>query len=181
MPKRRTKASARKKSPTTSLDAGTRRIIGGIVQLAIAALFFLSLFDAAGPVGISIKTALQFVFGAWGIIFAIGLLVSGVFHAAGETFLDAKRSVGLTLCLLSFLGLVHLGADLRDMGPRSFELGGAIGFMVSLPFKLYMSDLAGYILLPALLLIGVFLVFEPDFGSIVALLSSKKPAYVQPP
>ncbi len=150
-------------------------MIGGIVQLAISALLFLALFDAAGPVGITIKTGLQFVFGAWGIFFAVGLLFSGVFQAAGEHPLDVKRTLGLTLCLLTFLGLIHMGAELREMGPRSPELGGALGFMVSLPFKLYLSDVAGYVLLPALFLIGVFLVFEPDLSAIVRLLSSKQP------
>ncbi len=145
------------------------------MQLAVSALFFLALYDAAGPVGMTIKAGVQFVFGAWGVLFAIGLLVSGVFQAAGEKLLDFKRGLGLAICLLTFLGTVHLGADLREMGPRSPELGGAIGFMVSLPFKLYLSDIAGYILLPALFLIGVFLLFEPNIGSIVALLSSKQP------
>ena len=175
MPKRRKKAAPRKRQQAVSLEPGTRRIIGGIVQLALSALFFLALYDAAGPVGLTIKTGLQFVFGAWGVFFAIGLLVSGLFQASGERFFDTKRTIGLAVCLLTFLGLVHLGADLRDMGPRSPELGGALGFMVSLPFKLYLSDVAGYVLLPALFLIGVFLVFEPDVGAIVRLLSSKQP------
>lgn len=175
MPKRRKKAAPKKKNSSVSLEPGTRRMIGGIVQLAVSALLFLALFDAAGPVGVTIKTGLQFVFGAWGIFFAVGLLVAGVFQAAGEQPFDMKRTFGLALCLLTFLGIVHMGAELREMGPRSPELGGALGFMVSLPFKLYLSDIAGYVLLPALFLIGVFLVFEPDLSVVVRLLSSKQP------
>ena len=177
MPKRRKKKAAprRPRRPAPSLEPGTRRIIAGIAQVALSALLFLSLFDAAGPSGNSIKAALQFVFGAWGIFFALALLASGVMQASGEHRLDLRRSAGLFLCLLTFLGLVHLGADLREMGPRSPELGGALGFMVSLPFKLYLSDMAGYILLSAVFLIGIFLVFEPDVAAIVRLLSSKKP------
>jgi S-DNA-T family DNA segregation ATPase FtsK/SpoIIIE len=177
MPKRRKKKAAprRTRRSAPSLEPGTRRIIAGIAQVAFSALLFLSLFDAAGPSGASIKTALQFVFGAWGIFFALALLASGVMQASGEHRLDLRRSTGLFLCLLTFLGIVHLGADLRDMGPRSPELGGALGFMVSLPFKLYLSDMAGYVLLSALFLIGIFLVFEPDVAAIVRLLSSKQP------
>ncbi len=154
-------------------------MIGGIVQLAIAALFFLALFDGAGPVGIAIKTGLQFVFGAWGILFALGLLASGVMHASGEFTVETKRFFGIVLCLLTFLGLVHIGAELREMWPRGPELGGAIGFMVSLPFKLYLSDMAGYVLLSAFFLIGLFLVFEPDVAAFIRILSSKQPLKLQ--
>jgi len=154
-------------------------MIAGILQTAASALLFLALFDAAGPTGSTMKGALQFVFGAWGILFAIGLLASGIMHASGEHRLDLRRSAGLLLCLLTFLGLVHLGADLREMGPRSPQLGGALGFMVSLPFKLYLSNMAGYVILSALFLIGIFLVFEPDVASILKLLSSKQPLSVK--
>lgn len=155
-------------------------MIAGIAQTAVSALLFLSLFDAAGPTGLTIKAGLQFVFGAWGILFAVGLLAAGIMQASGERRLDVRRSLGLVLCLLTFLGLVHMGADLREMGPRSTHLGGALGFMVSLPFKLYLSDLAGYILLSALFLIGIFLLFEPDVSGIIALLSSKEPLKLKP-
>lgn len=179
MTRRRKKSSPRRRQPVAALEPGTRRIIAGIIQTAASALLFLSLFDAAGPMGLVIKAGLQFVFGAWGILFALALLAAGILQVSGERLLDLRRSLGLVLCLLTFLGLVHMGADLREMGPRSTHLGGALGFMVSLPFKLYLSDIAGYILLSALLLIGIFLVFEPDVSSILALLSSKEPIVVK--
>ncbi len=175
MARRRKKASTKRKRAAATLEPGTRRMIGGIVQVAISALLLLALFDAAGPTGLTIKIGLQFVFGAWGIFFAIALLGSGIMQASGERFLDLKRSAGLLLCLLTFLGLAHMSAELSEMARRSPELGGALGFMVSLPFKLYLSDMAGYILLSALFLIGIFLVFEPDLGALVRLLSSKQP------
>ncbi len=149
-------------------------MISGILQAALSGLLLLALFDAAGPMGQTIKSGLQFVFGGWGIFFALALLASGVLQASGDHHLDPKRSAGLLLCLLTFLGIVHLGAELKEMGPRSAELGGALGFMVSLPFKLYLSDAAGYVLLSALFLVGMFLMFEPDIGALVRLLSSKK-------
>ncbi len=175
MARRRKKASTKRKRTAATLEPGTRRMIGGIVQVAVSALLLLALFDAAGPTGLTIKTGLQFVFGAWGIFFAIALLGSGIMQASGERFLDLKRSAGLLLCLLTFLGLTHMSAELSEMARRSPELGGALGFMVSLPFKLYLSDMAGYILLSALFLIGIFLVFEPDLGAMIRLLSSKQP------
>lgn len=175
MPRRRKKnAAKRSRRRSTPLEPSTRHMISGILQAAISALLLLALFDAAGPVGLTIKAGLQFVFGAWGIFFALALLASGVLQASGDHRMDPKRSAGLLLCLLTFLGIVHLGASLKDMGPRSTELGGALGFMVSLPFKLYLSDIAGYILLSALFLVGIFLIFEPDVTAIVRLLASKK-------
>jgi DNA segregation ATPase FtsK/SpoIIIE, S-DNA-T family len=149
-------------------------MISGVVQITGAILLFLVLQDNAGVLGERVHDILRFFFGSWGMLFPFFLLASGVLHTFGAGKLELKRSVGLVVCLLAFLGIMHLGADLEDIGPRQQELAGAIGFMVSLPFKLFLSNAVGYTVLSAAFLIGVFLAFEPDLSWVKDLL--KKPS-----
>lgn len=160
------------------LEPGTKRTISGIVQIAVSILLFLSLRDQAGPAGQSLRDVLTFFFGSWGVLFPSFLFVSGLLHTFGAGKLELKRSVGLTLCLLCFLGLMHIGASIEDVGAKRNELAGAIGFMMSLPFLLMLSREAGYLILSAGFLIGLFLSFEPDLASIFA--SFKEKAELKP-
>jgi len=158
------------------LDETTRRHIGGIVQVTAGILLLLVLQQKAGLVGDSLSRVLTFFFGSYGLIFPFFLIASGILHwfAAGNYF-EMKRSVGLVLCVLAFLGIMHMQAPLEDLAPRRDELAGALGFMVALPFVLFMTKTAGYTILGAVFLIGVFISFEPDFAAIVQKLASLLP------
>lgn len=177
MPRKRRKKSTRKAKvaadPVIELDPATKRTISGIVQIAGAILLFLALNEDAGPLGTNAHKVMTFFFGSWGFIFPFFLLVSGLLHTFGAGKLELKRSLGLVVCLLSFLGLMHIGASLEDIGPQRDQLAGAIGFMVSLPFLLFMSRAVGYVVLSATFLIGLFLAFEPDITALLALFASK--------
>jgi DNA segregation ATPase FtsK/SpoIIIE, S-DNA-T family len=172
--KRRKKRSTRKKAAAAEtavieLSPESRRMISGIVQITGAILLFLVLQDNAGVLGERMHDVLRFFFGSWGMLFPFFLLASGVLHTFGAGKLELKRSVGLVVCLLSFLGIMHLGAPLEEIGPRQAELAGAVGFMVSMPFKLFLSDAVGYTILGAAFLIGIFLAFEPDLSWVKTL------------
>lgn len=170
--KRRRKYNRVKQTPEEAvfeLQPETKRTISGIIQISSSILLFLVLQDEAGKLGVTFHNILRFFFGTWGILFPAFLLASGILHAFGAGRLELKRSVGLVVCLLSFLGMMHLRAPLEEIGPRQQELAGAIGFMVSLPFKLFLSDAVGYTVLATTMLIGLFLAFEPDIGAFIAL------------
>jgi len=163
----RRRSSRRKKSAALDLSENTVRHISGIVQIGFGVLVLLALREQAGPIGNSLNTILTFFFGRWGIIFPLFLIGSGVLHwFAAENFFEAKRSVGLLLCFLAFLGVMHMRAPLEDLAPMRDELAGAIGFTVSLPFVLFTTRAVGYTVLGAVFLIGVFIAFEPDLGVI---------------
>lgn len=122
-------------------------------------------------VGQTLQNVLTFFFGRWGLIFPAFLILSGLLHSFTQyRKLEVKRSIGLVLCLISVLGLAHIQADLKDIGPMRDELAGAVGFMVSLPFLLFFSRLVGYTVLGSMFLVGVFLTFEPDMATILNLL-----------
>ncbi|UPA23100.1 DNA translocase FtsK [Candidatus Peribacteria bacterium] len=179
MPRKKRRKSTRKKresvsaEPLLELDPATKRTISGIVQICGAVLLFLAINNNAGTLGDTVDKVLTFFFGAWGFLFPYFLLGSGMLHLFGAGKLELKRSVGLVICMLSFLGLMHMGAPLNEIGPRRDELAGSIGFMVSLPFLLFMSSAVGYTVLSTTMLIGLFLAFEPDIEAIIQML---KPA-----
>src|SRR3989344_332562 len=148
--KKRRKAARKRQleeSISIELDPQTKRTISGIVQISGSVLLFLALNNAAGNLGDSVDRVLTFFFGSWGFLFPYFLLASGLLHLFGAGKLELKRSMGLLICLLSFLGLMHMGAELEEIGPMRDELAGAVGFMVSLPFLLFMSRAVGYTVL----------------------------------
>jgi S-DNA-T family DNA segregation ATPase FtsK/SpoIIIE len=178
MARKRRKKTARKVKepvePLFELDPATKRTISGIVQISCAILLFLAINNQAGTLGDTVDKILTFFFGAWGFLFPYFLLSSGLLHLFGAGRLELKRSMGLVVCLLSFLGMMHVGASLQDIGPQRDELAGAVGFMVSLPFLLFMSREVGYTVLTTTMLIGLFLAFEPDIAAIIAMFKPVK-------
>lgn len=157
-------------APELDLQPETRRTIGGVLKIAVGVLFLLSLKNQAGVLGTSLYRALTLFFGSWSIVFPFVLIASGVLSMFGgsENKFEAKRTIGLGVMLFAFLGLMHIGAPLEEIGPRQRELAGAIGFMMSLPFLLFTSREVGYATLSAFFLIGFLLSFEPNFGSLWA-------------
>ncbi len=178
--RRRRKYRRRKKSKTLNLSPETRRLISGTGQITAGILLFLVLREEAGMIGESLGTVLRFFFGAWSPIFPAFLILSGLLHwFTRDTKFELKRSIGLVLCVISFLGIMHMGAPLEEIATRKDELAGAVGFMMSLPFLVFTSRAVGYTVLGALFLSGLFVSFEPDLSALwraaVSLLSPKKP------
>lgn len=165
----------KRRSSKSTLNPSTRRHISGIAQVSIGILLFLVLRNEAGTLGASLSMVLRFFFGSWSSLFPFFLIGSGLFQwfAPKNTF-EVKRSLGLVIALVSFLGLMHIGAPLEDIASKKDELAGAIGFMVSLPFLAFASRAVGYTVLTSLLLIGIFLAFEPSFGEMIHFWKSPK-------
>ena len=182
MAKRRSRKRRAKKAaavvPQLDLQPETRRTISGIIKIALGILFLLAAKNQAGVLGSSLSNVLTLFFGRWGIVFPFVLMISGIlslFSGEERTF-EAKRTIGLAVMVCAFLGLMHIGAPIEEIGPKQKELGGAIGFMMSLPFLLFMSREVGYASLTAIFLIGFVMAFEPKFGSLFAMLHSTKKA-----
>jgi S-DNA-T family DNA segregation ATPase FtsK/SpoIIIE len=163
----------RQSEPILELSPQTKRHVSGVLQVAFGILILLALRDQAGMVGNGVNRFLTFFFGAYGAIFPMFLIGSGLLHWFSiENKFEVKRSLGLVLCLLSFLGIMHMQAPLEEIGLRRDELAGAIGFTVSVPFVLFASRAVGYVILSAVFLVGIFISFEPDLGSLIAWVQS---------
>jgi S-DNA-T family DNA segregation ATPase FtsK/SpoIIIE len=162
-----------------ALKEETKRHISAYVQIALSIILFLVLQGRAGMVGEAIETVLRFFFGSAGIIFPIALLLSGVFLLfRKEGHLELRSSAGLTLCLLSILGFIHVQAPFEEIGMQRDLLGGAIGFMVAFPLLAFTSLPVAYVVLSALFLIGILFTFDTSVADIVraarSLLFGKK-------
>lgn len=157
-----------KKKNALNLAPETQRLVSGTGQITAGILLYLVINQDAGLVGESMGTALTFFFGAWSGIFPAFLIISGLLHwFAHNAQFETKRSVGLVLCLLSFLGIVHIGAPLEEIASNRDALAGSVGFMMSLPFLVFTSRTVGYTVLSAVFISGLFISFEPDFGGIL--------------
>ena len=177
---------AKRKARQLKFSESTRRQISGTVQLCIGILLLLVLQQQAGMIGESLQIFLVFFFGKWGILFPLTLIVSGLLHwfvnpsklNAREKRIPTRIWLGLGLCLVSFLGMMHIGAPVEEIGTRRDELAGAIGFMASMPFLLFASRAVGYTVLTSVFVAGLFIAFEPDLPSLLktgsALFSSRK-------
>ncbi len=177
MPRKRKKALTHV-VPPLELKSSTRSAISGIAYLCLGALLFLSLQQQAGTVGNVMDSVLTFFFGKYGMLFPFFLILYGLVHLfAPDRAHIRSRSIGLVLCLVSFLGIMHMyGADpantLTDIGARRDELAGAVGFAMSVPFVVYFSIPVGFILLAAAFLIGLLVSFEPNVGHMIRVIRS---------
>lgn len=161
-PVRRTRVQKKLK-----LKDSTHRQINGIFQICAGVLLLLVLNQEAGLIGSSLTRVLTFFFGSWGVIFPVVLITSGVLACfMNNTKFELKRSAGLMLCFLAFLGMVHMDADLQSIGTKRDELAGAIGFLMSVPFVIFASKAVGYTVLSSLFAVGIFVAFEPDLAAI---------------
>ncbi len=175
MPRPRRKAKRKAAKEKLDLKSGTKSAITGIVQICLGILFILALRGAAGNVGDELNAFLRFLAGAWGVLIPLFLIGSGILHwIAPDATIEARRSLGLLLCFLSFLGLIHIGAPFDEIFTRKDELAGAIGFLIALPILRFFSPAVGYTVLGAIFLVGVLILFEPDFSLLTSLFHASK-------
>lgn len=180
MPQVRKKASIRKrrarKARALQLDLQdhTRRAVGAVIQVALGLVLLLALQNNAGMLGQSLSRGLTFLLGAWGMLFPLFLISSGTLaFFARSPELETKRTLGLFLMLVAFLGLVHLQASVDTLGAERDHLAGAIGFMVAFPFIMLLSKPVGYIVLISVLCAGTFIAFEPNIPALLSALSGR--------
>lgn len=163
MPRARRRLRRKKSSHGLHLQPTTIHSLHGIVQFLIGILLALALREEAGPLGKATQKILTFFAGRWAILFPVLFIVSGFLHwsyPSGRW--PRKRLLGFALSACAFLGLMHIGAPLEEIGTRRDELAGAMGFMVSLPFILLASRAVGIVVLSTTFLVGILLAFEPD-------------------
>ncbi|MDA1208461.1 MAG: DNA translocase FtsK [bacterium] len=167
---RRRRRTKRKKKNSWNLGESTRRQISGTVQLCFGMLLFLVLQQQAGVLGESLRRSMTFLFGNYSSVFPVTLILSGLIHWFAKPNKKGKistmRWLGLAMCLGAFLGIMHIGAPLEEIGVRFTELGGAIGFMMSMPFLMFASREVGYTVLVSVFIAGLFISFEPDLVGI---------------
>src|SRR3989344_677062 len=130
---------------TLDLSVETRKQISGFVQLALAAVTFLVIQGKAGIMGEGVFNVLTFFFGQASMLLPIALTLSGVFLLLKrDGHFEFRSAVGLSLCLVA-----------------------AIGFMVSFPLLACTRLPVSYVVLSALLLVGMLITFESNPVSLI--------------
>lgn len=181
MPKRRRKTKVRTTKRRRSrknelsldleLEDHTRRQVKAVVAIGLGMVLFL----APGPMGLAVNKGLTFFMGSWKTLFPAALVLFGCLLMIGNSpNIELKRSVGLSMCLAAFLGMVQLTAPMTDLADSRNELAGAIGFMMAFPFAAFLSPAAGFIMLGAVFIAGLFITFEPDIPAIIRSLTTVK-------
>jgi S-DNA-T family DNA segregation ATPase FtsK/SpoIIIE len=121
----------------------------------------------------TLRTVVTFFFGSWGMIVPTFLLVSGICQwIIPDRRMETKRTVGLVISLLGFLGMVHIGAPLEEIGRNREALAGAIGFLMSVPFVLFATRAVGYTVLTGLIVVGLTIAFESNIEDFIRMARS---------
>lgn len=162
----RSSRTSRKRAARSGRPIVLHHSVSGILQIAAGILLFLILREQGGVLGHSVARMLTFFFGKWSMVFSLFLFVSGMIRLGSPSAtIESRRSLGLTICLLSFFGIVHIGAPLEDIALKRDTLAGAVGFMVSFPFLAFASRAIGYTVLSAGMLVGLIIAFQQDVSS----------------
>lgn len=168
----RNKATVRNRSRNINADSSlkpeTKKQIFGLSLITAGIICLLAYAGIGGLAGNWLADTLTSLFGKLWLTFPFFMLIWGTFSFFHiKSGIELKRTFGLIFCLFGFFGLVHLRAPFDDIWTYHSQYGGIIGFMGSVVFFLFASRAVGYVTLSALLLIGIFISFEPDIMGII--------------
>jgi S-DNA-T family DNA segregation ATPase FtsK/SpoIIIE len=141
---------------TREIDPAFRRDGLGVVCLVLAVVMAAGVWwDAGGPVGRGLSTALGAVFGVVAVVVPVLLLVIGLVLMATEPHPEGRPRVvvGLLLLSLGVCGLVHLGAGAPEDPALWADGGGATGYVAATPLA---TGLTVWVAVPVLLLLSCF-------------------------
>ena len=171
----RRRGARRKSENDFGLEAHTRRQVKAVITIGLGLVLFLAIKGNAGALGLAISRILTFMFGTWNVLFPGVLIVLGCLLMIGTApNIERKRTWGLLLCFAAFLGIVQLTAPPEAFADMRNQYGGAVGFMMAFPFVTFLSRGAGFIMLGALVLAGLFITFEPDIPAILKSFAERK-------
>ncbi|NUM25964.1 MAG: DNA translocase FtsK 4TM domain-containing protein [Candidatus Buchananbacteria bacterium] len=149
--------------PNIEVSDETRRWIGIILLFVVGIISLLSLFDAAGTIGVYLNNFFKLLFGIsrWYIPVLLIIMAYFMWRPAEHNFKNSNI-VGAVLFILSFNGLIHIIFHQNDLiDAARYGLGGGYsGVLFSWLFLKFLGFWAGMILALALAVIGFILMFE---------------------
>jgi DNA segregation ATPase FtsK/SpoIIIE, S-DNA-T family len=167
------KRSARlnKKDFKIELESHVAREVGAIIYLGLAIVFYLIITGKAGMLGNWLNTYLRLIFGIGTLALPVLFLALAVtLFVSKRIRLDTTRYLGITLLVLSGLGLVHMRTPIEGMLDNVEQFGGYAGFISSVLLRIFISDTAAKVILIVVLLVSILITFEISFRDILGLL-----------
>lgn len=148
------------------LHSDAKRSIAAVFLFALAILFLLGYFDAAGVLGKWLDQGLGMLlgFGKW--LLPLVLLAAALMFLKRRTttLADAVKFVGLTVGFVSLLGLLHLysGDTTKEMMKVAEDGGGGgyVGFGLAYLLLTFTGMIAGTIVSIALFAVGMIAAFN---------------------
>ncbi len=152
-----------------SLDRHTAHGIVTVIIFALAALLFLSLFNLAGRLGVSIDGAMAQMLGWQRLVLPFFLLAIGIREVSPQRLpLKAANYIGFILFFLSLNPLVDtLGRFGSATTTDLDKFGGQLGALVSEPMLGLVGRAGAAMLLAALFIIALLLIFNTSLRRFV--------------
>ncbi|MCX6780802.1 MAG: DNA translocase FtsK 4TM domain-containing protein [Candidatus Magasanikbacteria bacterium] len=151
------------------LSNETKRILIPILLALAALLSGLSLFSAAGVVGIFIDNFLRLIFGVARYVVPVLLVVWAVIYEREEQ-MERKphHIIGFTLFLLSINALAHIFVPVDDMVSIAMQgyNGGLVGLILAYPLMRYTSIYAAVPVLCIFTLLSIMLIANVTLSQI---------------
>ncbi len=180
--KKRRKRGRPPKKTSFSLSPEMIRGIAIVVLIVLAAISVLGFFEGAGALGDFSRQTIGAIFGWGGFLAPILLVFVVVILVRGEKLpLKFLNYLGITLLVLSLLGLFHLpfqpyqGQWAVDLG----QGGGAIGYGVSSMTVAIMGTLASWFVLIGIMIIATMLTFNISFTAVIDWFRSLKEKFAK--
>jgi S-DNA-T family DNA segregation ATPase FtsK/SpoIIIE len=154
------------------LNDETRHGIAIVALFAVAGVSLLGFFDLAGPFGRQIDALEGMLLGWIRYLLPIVCVIYGaVLLRSPSRVLQWTTSLGLVLLALSLAGLAHWffsGDDAALDAASDGRGGGYLGYGVAWPLVRITGTIASFVLLFALLLIGILVTFNTSFRGLAA-------------
>ncbi len=133
--------------------------VWGLVLVVSGAMVALAFFEAAGPLGRWISSAMRLLAGMWAYSIPVGLVVLGVILITGRHRNDyGKIGWGALVAFVGSLSLFHLltgSVALADSIDLVKARGGALGSLVAFPLRRVIGFWGAFLVLSAITSVGI--------------------------
>jgi len=159
------------------IGSDAKRSAAAVFLFALALVIFLGFIGKAGIVGGKLSTLTGWIVGIVKWLLPLFLIAGGVvFLFKGRTSFYVSKIVGLLIILLGITGLMHWFSDLEKMKEVATlgQGGGYLGLAVAYLSVRFLGVAGGFVIIFALLLIGIIISFEITFQTIFNLFKTQE-------
>jgi DNA segregation ATPase FtsK/SpoIIIE, S-DNA-T family len=175
--RKRKPATRRRKNQGITLDIGEHvsREILGIFWIGFSILNFLALYHNAGSFGLFWEDKiLSPLFGIGSLLVPLIFLITGLaLLTSTKIKFGGGRSIGITLLIISALGLIQLSAPEATFFESAPEYGGYLGFITDFVLFMVVGSTATTVILGCSILIALLLIFDISFNDLFTFLSTE--------
>jgi len=159
------------------IGSEAKRSAVAVFLFALALVIFLGFIGKAGVVGTKLSSISGWIVGWAKWLLPLFLIAGGVvFLFKGRTSFYVSKIVGLSVLLFGITGLLHWFGDLEKMKEIASlgQGGGYFGFAVAYVAVKFLGVAGGFVVIIALLFIGVIVAFELTFHKVIDIFRTEE-------